>query len=275
MPEYGEKVSRSSDTCYRHPDRQSFILCQRCGRTICAECQTPAPVGVHCPECMKEARASQPRVRRVSSGQPVVTYTLVGINVALYLLQQFIPGFTQALWFAPAYVQAVGYFEPWRMLTSMFLHGSLWHILFNMYALYVFGSMLERGLGRGRYLALYLISGFAGSVAVLLLGDPFTPVVGASGAIFGLFGAFIVLQKQMGGSIRGLLILLAINVVIAFLPGSNIAWQAHLGGILVGGLLGFILGRTRREDQQGRQKLLFGAIAAALVVITVAAGVLV
>jgi membrane associated rhomboid family serine protease len=212
---------------------------------------------------MRESRASQPTVHRPSTGQPVVTYALVGINVVLYLFQQFIPGFTAALWFAPAYVQSVGYFEPWRMITSMFLHGSLWHILFNMYALYLFGSILERGLGRGRYLALYLISGFAGSVAVLLLSPPLVPVVGASGAIFGLFGAFIVLQKQMGGSIRGLLILLGINIVIAFLPGSNI-----------GALLGFILGRTRRRDQQNRQKLLFSGIAIALVLLTIGAAVL-
>lgn len=273
MTDFGAHAERAGDTCYRHPNRQSFILCQRCGRTICADCQTQAPVGVHCPECMKEARASQPRVRRaLSSATPLVTYTLIGINVVVFLQQQFLPPLTGWLWFAPAYVMTDLAFEPWRMITSMFLHGGILHLLFNMYALFLFGRILEAGFGRARYIALYLISGFGGSVAVLLLGDPMTPVVGASGAIFGLMGAYFVIQRQLGGDVRGLLVLLVINIAILFVPGSNISWQAHLGGLVIGAVVGLILGRTRRREQTRQQYLSLAAVAMALALITAVAG---
>lgn len=253
-----------SNFCYRHPDRQSFVLCQRCGRTICGECQTPAPVGVICPECMREQRASAPRTRpailtrarsAAGRGAPVVTYSLIGITLAVYLLQ-LIPGLavTDRLLYAGVY-SIPGNFEPWRMLTSVFVHstGLIFHVLLNMYTLWIFGQLLEGLLGRWRFLSLYLISGLAGSVGVLWLGDPRTGVVGASGAIFGLLGAFLVIQRRLGGSATQLLILLGINLVIGFIPGFNIAWQAHLGGLVAGALVGFIFVETRKRDQRGLQ----------------------
>lgn len=253
-----------SNFCYRHPDRQSFVLCQRCGRTICGECQTPAPVGVICPECMREQRASAPRTKpailtrarsAAGRGAPVVTYSLIGITLAVYLLQ-LIPGLavTDRLLYAGVY-SIPGNFEPWRMLTSVFVHstGLIFHVLLNMYTLWIFGQLLEGLLGRWRFLSLYLISGLAGSVGVLWLGDPRTGVVGASGAIFGLLGAFLVIQRRLGGSATQLLILLGINLVIGFIPGFNIAWQAHLGGLLAGALVGFIFVETRKRDQRGLQ----------------------
>ena len=259
-----DPTAERSDSCYRHPDRQSFVLCQRCGRTICGECQTPAPVGVICPECMREQRATAPRTKpavltrarsAAGRGAPVVTYSLIGITVAVYLLQ-LVPGLaiTDRLLYAGVY-SIPGNFQPWRMLSSVFVHSTalIFHVLLNMYTLWIFGQLLERLLGRWRFLSLYLISGLAGSVGVLWLGDPRTGVVGASGAIFGLLGAFLVIQRRLGGDATQLLILLGINLVIGFIPGFNIAWQAHLGGLVGGALVGLIFVETRKRDQRGLQ----------------------
>ena len=250
-----------ANVCYRHPDRASFVLCQRCGRTICPECQTPGAVGVICPECMKQQRAEAPRTKpailtRLSGrGAPVVTYSIIGITVLVFLLQ-WVPGLnaTAQLLFAPLYVSDVA-FEPWRLLTAVFVHstGFIFHILLNMYTLWIFGQLLEPMLGRGRFFALYLISGLAGSVGVVLLAAPNTPVVGASGAIFGLMGAFLVIQRRLGGNMTQLLVLVGINLVIGFVPGLNIAWQAHVGGLAAGALVGLILIETRSPRRRGLQ----------------------
>nr|WP_104199446.1 rhomboid family intramembrane serine protease [Cryobacterium sp. Y29] len=262
----------AANFCYRHPGRQSFILCQRCGRTICTECQTQAAVGVICPECMKIQRKNAPRIkpavltRLTGSGQPTVTYALIALTVFMFVLQ-WIPGLGITQRFA--YVPALTIIEPWRMLTSVFLHsqgGLPFHVLLNMYALWLFGPMLEGMLGRGRFLALYLISGFAGSVGVLVLA-PYTSVVGASGALFGLMGAFLIIQRGLGGNSKQLLVLLGINVVVSFIPG--IAWQAHLGGIVGGALIGFVLMRTRRPKQKVVQIVLIAAVAVLFVAIAV------
>ncbi|MFE5670338.1 rhomboid family intramembrane serine protease [Agromyces sp. NPDC056523] len=268
-----------SNFCYRHPDRQSFVLCQRCGRTICGECQTPAPVGVICPECMREQRASAPRTKpaiitraRAATGRgaPVVTYSLIGITIVVYLLQ-LIPGLavTDRLLYAGVY-SIPGNFEPWRMLTSVFVHstGLIFHVLLNMYTLWIFGQLLEGLLGRWRFLSLYLISGLAGSVGVLWLGDPRTGVVGASGAIFGLLGAFLVIQRRLGGNATQLLILLGINLVIGFIPGFNISWQAHLGGLIGGAVVGLIFVETRKRDQRALQVILLAGFIALLLVLS-------
>jgi len=259
------------DFCYRHPDRQSFVLCQRCGRTICGECQTPGAVGVICPECMRQQRASAPRVKprvlTATSGTPVVTYSLIGVCVAVYILQ-WLPGLnlTPELWWAGLYSYPFA-FEPWRMITSMFAHsqGFIFHILLNMYMLWILGRMLEPALGRARFLALYLMAGVGGSLGVLFLSDPRVPTIGASGAIFGLMGAFFVIQRRLGGNAVQLLVLIAINLVIGFLPGLHIAWQAHLGGLVVGALVGFILVENRTRARRGVQLGLLVAVGAALV----------
>jgi membrane associated rhomboid family serine protease len=265
----------SHNFCYRHPTRQSYILCQRCGRTVCTDCQTQAAVGVHCPECVREGRASIPRRKpaivtafRPNSNRPVVTYSIIAVCVLVYLLQIFVgSAVTQALIYYPPFTYA----QPWRMITSMFAHSpsSILHVLFNMYSLFVFGPILERLLGRGRFFALYMISGFGGSVAVLWLA-PSTAVLGASGAIFGLLGAFFVIQRKLGGNNIQLLILIGINLVIGFLPGFNISWQAHVGGLIAGCAVAFVYTRTRRADQRVLQVLLVAGIAAALVALTIA-----
>jgi membrane associated rhomboid family serine protease len=258
----------SVNYCYRHPDRQSFVLCQRCGRTICPQCQTQAAVGVHCPECVKEARGSQPRatsglarVLRLGNTTPIVTWCVI-----VWLLQ-ILPGspVTQALIYYPPFT----YTQPWRMITSVFAHSpsSILHILFNMFSLFVVGPLVETMLGRARYLALFLITGFAGSVAVLLLA-PGTPVLGASGAIFGLLGAFFVISRKLGGNSTQLLIIIVLNLAIGFLPGTNVAWQAHLGGVIVGAALGLIYLATRRRNQRMLQVLSVIGVFVALVAIT-------
>jgi membrane associated rhomboid family serine protease len=272
-----------TNSCYRHPDRQSYILCQRCGRTICPECQTQAPVGVICPECMREQRATAPRTKpaawtRVRSaagrGAPVVTYSLIGITALVYLLQ-WIPGLgvTNALFFSPVFMTEV-LPEPWRAITSVFLHStSLFvHIILNMYTLWIFGRLLEPMLGRIRFLALYLISGLAGSVGVVVFAAPTTQVLGASGAIFGLMGAFVVIQRRLGGNMTQLYILLAINLAIGFIPGANISWQAHLGGLIGGAAVGLILLETRNRSRRGLQiGLLIGLTVLLFVIGTVVA----
>ena len=269
----------AANFCYRHPGKQSFVLCQRCGRTICPECQTQAAVGVICPECMKEQRKNAPRTkpavltrltRLTGSGSPVVTYAIIGITVVVFLLQ-LIPGLgvTDELLYAGVYSYP-GTFEPWRMLTSVFVHstGLIFHVLLNMYTLWIFGQLLERMLGRWRFLALYLLGGLAGSLGVLFLADPRVAVVGASGAIFGLMGAFLVIQRRLGGNSTQLLVLVGINLVIGFVPGLNIAWQAHVGGLIGGALLGLIYVQTRRLKHKTLQTGLIISFAVVLVLLS-------
>ncbi len=263
----------SGNYCYRHPDRQSFTLCQRCGRTVCPSCQTQAAVGVHCPECIKEARANGPkrkpvliRAARASHGKPVVTYTLIALTVAIFLLQ-LIPGspVTQALVYYPPLTAS----EPWRMITSAFLHSpsSLFHVGFNMFTLFIFGRLLEIPLGRARFISLYLISALGGSVAVLLI-SPGAVVLGASGAIFGIVAAFFVIQRRMGINNRVLLIVLGINLVVGFIPGFNISWEAHVGGLVTGALLALIFLRQRSTKSANSEIALVALTVAALISLT-------
>ena len=197
---------------------------------------------------------------------------LIGDNVLVYLLQ-LIPtlNLTSALLYSPyyslaEYASAGAPYEPWRMITSMFAHSpsSFLHILFNMFTLWMFGQALESLLGRARFITLYFIAGLAGSLGVmyfdLALGLDFNPVVGASGAIFGLMGAYLVILRHLGGNSTTLLVLLIINVVIGFLPGSNLAWQAHVGGLIGGALAGLIYTRTRGREKMRMQRYLIGGL---------------
>ncbi len=272
----------SDDFCYRHPKRESFVLCQRCARTICGDCQTPAPVGVHCPECRKNDQASSIRTSgiagrllgRTPSGvdfSPVVTYVLLGTMAVVYALQWLTGGFvTQLLLYWPP----ITALEPWRLLTTMFVHStsSIFHILFNGYSLYILGTLVERLVGRGRFLWLFLLSGFGGSVAVLWL-SPSSAVVGASGAIFGLFGALFVIQRSFGGANAQLLIVLGLNLVLGFVvPG--ISWQAHIGGLLVGALVAWIFVRTRGNSTRSQERTQLIGVAVGLVAATFAGALL-
>jgi len=270
--------------CYRHPDRQSFVLCQRCGRTVCPECQTQAPVGVICPECLRDQQKAQSpaqqkaerrwsRTRAVTGAdtRPIVTYTIIGITTFAYLLT-LIPGAGQIienalLFFAPAlYPELSGTFQPWRLLTGSLVHSGIWHLGLNMLALWMIGRSLEPLLGRVRFVTLYLLSALGGSVAVTLLSFG-TPVVGASGAIFGLFGALLVIGRHIGANVASIAIILGINLVIGFLPGANVSWQAHVGGLVVGALVAFIFTRTRSPQQRITQIWLLSAVAVGLLLL--------
>lgn len=255
--------------CYRHPKRQSFVLCQRCTRTVCVECQTQASVGVICPECMKEMRKNrtpaQKRARRSwgrGSGGATVSFgssstrgmtTIFVVTAVMYLLQLLggvVPGLNVEGWlmfYAPAM-----YVEPWRILTATFVHSGFWHVGMNMLALWMLGRSLEPLLGTWRFVTTYLLTAVGGSAGVALLAFSM-PVVGASGAVFGLFGALLVIGRHLGARMTGIYIVLGINLVLGFVPGFNIAWQAHVGGLVIGALIGLIFTRTRRPNQSRMQ----------------------
>ena len=194
-------------------------------------------------------------------GRPVMTLGIIAACAVLYVLQWIVPNdwVYQNLAFATVYATPeFGAFEPWRMLTSAFLHsqGFILHIVLNMYMLWIFGQALEPLLGRIRFLAVYLISAVGGSVGYYLLtpgyvpGQPLAGVVGASGAIFGLFGAMLVVQRHRGGDTRQLWVLIAINAGIGFVV-PQIAWQAHLGGLVTGALCAAVIAYIPRGRQQG------------------------
>lgn len=260
-------------TCARHPDRVTGVRCQRCDRPVCPECATPAAVGVQCPDCIAAARAAAPRrpsalVRafRPESRVPVVSYSILGLTLVVYLLQWVTQG---AVTTALAYFPPLTALEPWRMLTVALVHSdsSFFHIIFNMYSLWVLGPLLESLIGRARFLTVYVLSALGGSVAVLWLA-PLSIVVGASGAIFGLLGAFFVIQRRLGGRNVQLVVIIAINLALGFvIPG--VSWQSHVGGLLVGAACAAVMLRTRRADQQRQQALLLAGVGAALVALTV------
>jgi membrane associated rhomboid family serine protease len=204
---------------------------------------------------------------RLKSDQPRVTVSLIMINLVIWLLQ-VIPGsiVTTTMFYAPL----LTVLEPWRMLTAGFVHSpdSLWHILINIYSIYIFGRIIEPMLGPSRFLALYLISIFGGSAAVLWLSEPVVPVVGASGAFFGLMGAYLIMLRAIGDK-SGLLVgLIAVNLAFGFIvPG--ISWQGHLGGLLAGMAVTAVYARTRYKSAIAQKVQVLGVIGG-IALITVA-----
>jgi membrane associated rhomboid family serine protease len=266
---------QTTPVCPRHPDRVSYVRCQRCGRPVCPECQRPAAVGVQCVDCVKAQAKTVRSTRTVFGGNvsdtPVVSYAIIAICVFVFVLQTARPSLSRDISFVPY----LGRSEPWRFLTSAFAHGGITHILFNMLALWMVGAQyLERLLGGARYAAVYLVSAIGGSVCYLLM-SPAVPfdgsnpsswyigAVGASGAVFGLFGALLVLNRHLGRSSAGMYATIGINAVIGFVvPG--IAWQAHLGGLLTGAAVaGIIAATTSRE----RRRWQWPGVALVLVVV--------
>jgi membrane associated rhomboid family serine protease len=231
--------------CYRHPNRETFVSCSECGRPICAECMTPAPVGQRCPEHSGKPQGT----KRISAGVrrgafegtgALMTKILLAVNILIYVITAAQGGgindpggslFNRWLLFGPAVANG----DWWRLITSAFLHASLLHIAFNMYFLWFVGSAVEQALGRGRFLLIYFVSALAGSAGALVW-TPATPTVGASGALFGILGAALVLERQrnfvLGGSALALIV---INLILSFTL-SNISVGGHIGG-LIGGIL--------------------------------------
>ncbi|UXA21020.1 rhomboid family intramembrane serine protease [Mycobacterium sp. SMC-4] len=259
--------------CYRHTDRPTYVRCSRCNRFICPECMHSAAVGHQCSECVGAAARNAPVIRTALGGRqrtsttPVLTFALIGINVVMFILQSTSSALERdlVLW-SPAVADG----DLYRLLTSAFLHYGMIHILFNMFALFIVGPPLEAALGRLRFGALYLLSALGGSVLVYLLSSVNSATAGASGAIFGLFGATFVVGRKLNMDVRGVMAIIVINLVITFIvplvSAQNISWQGHLGGLITGAAVAAAYAYApprRRNAVQG------AATAAVLVLFTV------
>jgi membrane associated rhomboid family serine protease len=276
-------------TCYRHPDRPTGVACVRCGRPICPECMIPASVGFQCPDDVR-AGGREGRGVRPGTGARVaarrwgpVTLGLIAVNVAAFVvtaisamtvgnspLDNYASPLFRELSQIP-FLVADG--EVWRLLTAAFLHIGAVHLALNMLALLLFGSELERRLGRPRYLALYLLAALGGSAAVQLFGAPNTEAAGASGAIYGLFGALGVLMLIGREDLRGLVTLLVINLGFSVLyPGISL--QAHVGGLVTGAVVALVLWSTRRRPAVQVAALVVLALAVVVPALVVPLGTL-
>ncbi|KOG35076.1 rhomboid family intramembrane serine protease [Streptomyces resistomycificus] len=269
--------------CYRHPDRETGIRCTRCERPICPECMVSASVGFQCPDCVRGGSgtghaptASQPRTiagGTIAADPRLLTKILVGINLAVFIAVHVRTSLLNDLVLIGAWppapfepTQGVAGGEYYRLVTSMFTHNEVWHIGFNMLSLWWLGGPLEAALGRARYLTLYFVSGLAGSVLAYLLASPTTATLGASGAIFGLFGATAVLMRRLNYDLRPIIALLVINLIFTFNPGFNISWQAHIGGLVAGLVTGYAMVHAPRER---RALIQYGTCALVLAVIVI------
>lgn len=275
-------VNTAVQTCYRHPDRRAGVICQRCDRPICPDCMHQASVGFHCPECTKTSgqkvlRASQLRTK------PVVTNALIALNLAVFVAGMgsglrtrqsvTIDGGLIGLGVSNGQLIGVAEGEWWRIITSGFLHANAIHIGFNMWVLYQLGQLLEPALGRLRFGLVYAVAMVCGAFGVLLL-DPSSLTVGASGAVFGLMGAAVAAFRARGINPfdTGLGGAIVLNLVFTFaIPGISIG--GHIGGLIGGFLAGALLldvGPRYLKDPN-----LTMAAVAALGVVAVGAGILV
>lgn len=279
-------TANPDDYCYRHPGRRSFVLCQRCARTICPECQVQAPVGVHCVECARaeseraqqahreaiRQRGGDPRAYQTASGagrwlQPFksVTGVIIGVTTLAGLAQWLVPNNLVGnllAFYAPFAAE-----QPWRFLTVALVHFGVLHFALNMFSLYILGPNMERSIGRGLYLASYAVCAVAGSVAAGLI-SPEAAVVGASGAIFGLLGMYLGLQRQLGRINPTLIIVIVANLAIGMVLGG-ISWQSHVGGLIAGIALGYAIAAGLKQGRRGRAWQWLGAIAGVVVVLAV------
>ena len=274
-------------TCYRHPDRETYIRCQRCDRSICPDCMRDAAVGFQCPGCVaegaKSTRSGRTAYGGLRSSNPALTsLVLIGLNVAVWLsvlatggsggrlLQRLVllptgrcvsAGSSGSYYPGAGAEQACaqtrdGLWVPgvadgavWQLLTSAFSHVELWHIGGNLLMLYLVGPQIEAAVGRIRFLALYLLAALAGSVTVYWLEAPDSSTLGASGAVSGLIAALLVMAIKVGGDVRGILTYVAIMAVFSVLfPG--ISWQGHLGGFLGGAAVGAVLVHAPRGSRR-------------------------
>jgi membrane associated rhomboid family serine protease len=280
---------QEAPVCYRHPDREAHIRCQRCERAICPDCMQPAAVGFQCPSCVREGAKGTRSARTAYGGErsanPALTsQVLVALNVLVWLLIQVTGGRRSSLVDELALTPLGGVFSlrdgslltitgvsdaPWQLLTSVFTHVSLIHIGFNMLVLWSLGPQLELAVGRLRFLAIYLLSGLAGSAAVLWLSASTSTTLGASGAIFGMLGALLVIAVKVRGDVRGIATWIAINLVITFVLPLNISWQGHLGGLAGGLLVGAAIVYAPRERRFLWQLAGAGAVAVLVALATV------
>ncbi|MBF4768535.1 rhomboid family intramembrane serine protease [Nocardioides agariphilus] len=273
-------------TCYRHPGREAYIRCQRCGRVICPDCMRDSPVGFQCPECVKEGARTTRSGRTAYGGlrptnAAITSMVIIGLNAAVWLAIMATGGrgssLVERLSLIPlgrcvserasgAYYPSVhtelvcststrgdGTWMPgvadgayWQLLTSAFTHVEFWHIGFNMLALWVLGPQLEVAIGRARFIALYLISALAGSTLVYWASNEYGSTLGASGAVFGLMGALLVIAFKVKADYSQILMWIGINAVLTF-TFSGISWQGHVGGFLGGVVVAAILAYAPRQ----------------------------
>jgi membrane associated rhomboid family serine protease len=242
------------EVCYRHPDVQTRVHCTRCERPICPDCMIPAPVGFQCPECVAEAR----REFRKGPGRPLrggvsVTKALL-VAIAIPFVIEIVVGGPRALFDPSAQLlfdlgamapPAVADGQFWRLFTAMFLHAGLLHVALNAYFFWLFGRVVESVFGRTWMLLIFLVSGFLASVASYAFGPVVALAVGASGAISGVFGAFIAYnyrRRHLAANAANLRMALTVIVLNAFIAiaYSSIDWRAHVGGLVAGFALGYL-----------------------------------
>jgi membrane associated rhomboid family serine protease len=269
-------------TCYRHPDRETWIRCQRCDKPICPDCMRDAAVGFQCPDCVKEASRGSRQNRALYGGERsadprLTSYVLIGINALVWLAIAATGGGKSRLLDQLA-LRANGLCSPgdgylydierrvceasnakflpavddgawWQLITSVFTHVEIWHVAMNMFALFIFGPALEGIIGRARFLAVYLVSGLASSVLVLFLSSQYGSTVGASGALFGLLGALLVMARKARLNSQWLMQNLAIGVVITVVGWRMISWQGHLGGFLGGVLAAAVIAYAPKPNR--------------------------
>jgi membrane associated rhomboid family serine protease len=266
--------------CYRHPDRETWVSCTRCERPICPDCLRPAAVGFQCPQCVAEGQATTRQARspyggRIMQRAGLVTGVLAVLNVAAYVVTAVTSSgglvhntgsrlYERLVMFPP--LVAVNH-EYWRMIGAAFLHIGPLHLALNMVALAVFGPPLERMFGAWRYLTVYLLAALGGSVSVYLFEAPETGTAGASGAIYGLFAATVVVARHLRLDMRPMLVTIAINFAISFAPGISLF--GHLGGFVTGGLAALALVYIPRgPNRTSLQILAFGGLLAIMVALT-------
>ncbi|MEA2138853.1 MAG: hypothetical protein QOG56_2003 [Solirubrobacteraceae bacterium] len=257
-----EATDTTVTTCYRHSSRETGVSCSNCGRPICPDCMTPTPVGMRCPECSRQK--TKVRTATTLTQAPQLTYALIAINVIAFVasstggrgLGTSGPVYDKGV----LYASAVADGEWWRIVTAGFLHGGLLHIAFNMYFLYFIGTLLEPAIGRLRFGIIYFVSLVGGSFGALLLtSNPNAGTVGASGAVFGLMGAAILVMRARGidPMQSGLGVTLLLNLGITFLiPGVSIG--GHLGGLFAGGIVGYLMFEVA-ERRRVSPALVYGA----------------
>lgn len=225
--------------CVNHPAVATRISCARCEKPICPTCMTPASVGYQCPNCARDTQiVINPRANNRYLNRSATKWTkrLVILMSAIYVLQllsQTLIATNWAVFMFGLHPPAVANGEWWRLITAIFMHGSLIHLGFNMLALWILGTQIESFIGSKKFLILYLMSALGGSLVSFYLSPSATFSIGASGAVFGLMGAFVVIGKKVNADVSQILVLLFINLVLGFTL-SGIDWRAHLGGLITG-----------------------------------------
>jgi membrane associated rhomboid family serine protease len=296
----------STPVCYRHPSRETYVRCTRCDRPICPDCMKPASVGHQCPECVAEGRRTQRPVRTAfgatrTGAHGYATIGLMAVNVIVFIasivstknkgaavgghsiggllgsttpLTDKLSMIGEAVYTNPAragsnliFTVGVSQGEYYRLFTAMFVHYGLLHIALNMWALWVLGRPLEAMFGPWRFLAIYVVCGLGGNVAVYLF-SPNVPSAGASTAIFGLFGVFFFVLRKLNLSVQSLIPVLIINLVITFGGAAFISVAGHIGGLITGGLVGYGLTHIPQQRRNQWQAAVLGGAVVIIALLT-------